>query len=336
MIRAERPIQLAGWGALVLMLLAFCALGWVTLEPLRAAAEEEAQLRARLVGDELSAQLQRALDLGIPPDRLEGLQAVFDQRMRASPGIRSIELTDLQGRTLGATRTTTQDETTRMSLSIKRQGESVALLLVSWNPPRLTDWLPRWLLPLGAVAVVIAIVMREAVRRAVAAQWLRRESAVIAASRRLADGDFATVPLRLPRRIFDPRLPVLTEGLRHVNEWHMRVQRLVQSLRETEPDSERRAELAHVLDDAEGPDRFRTSSRDLEMASTAARRPAGWITRLAVLMLVIVPTLLLALWYVQGIGNAPMPESAITLGLAVETLVGLVILAWPPRMPHVA
>ena len=72
------------------------------------------------------------------------------------------------------------------------------------------------------------------------------------------------------------------------------------------------------------------------MASTAARRPAGWITRLAVLMLVIVPTLLLALWYVQGIGSAPIPESAITLGLAVEILIGLVILAWPPRMPHVA
>lgn len=242
-------------GFLLLLFMGLLISG-LAVSQLREMALQEAQARARLVAEEMAGQIQLAVDVGIPLDRLVGVEDLFAQRMQSFQGILRAALLDTRGRVLHERRLSQADAMAPVVLPISQAGEPVAWLELHWRQPVISALMLPWGLPLAALVALTAGLAGEALRYALTGLVLRRERLVHASCQRIAAGDLATRPPRLGRRDFDNRLPWLTEQLRHVSEQHVRVERLAQSLRQTEPDAGKRHQLDQVLARAIDHDHF--------------------------------------------------------------------------------
>lgn len=299
---------------LLLLLAVGCLVSWLAVSQLRDMARQEAEARARLVAENMAAQVQRAVDVGIPVDRLVGVEDLFTQRMQSFQGILRVALLDTQGRVLHERRAPARDALAPVMVPIARAGETVASLELHWRQPAIAALLLSWGLPLAALIALVAGLAGEALRYALTGLVLRRERIVLASCQRIAAGDLATRPPRLGRRDFDARLPWLAEQLRHVGEQHMRVERLAQSLCQTEPDLDKRRQHAEVLAAALGNDRFPAPAPpELPTSSHAAlQRWRGVLLGL----LAWVPAAALASHHPVGVGAGALALLALLSGTA--------------------
>lgn len=310
------------WRLLLLWLLASSALLVAALRPVQFAAQREAQQRAEIVAKELASRIERALALGIPLARLEGVEPLFDQHVETGQAV-ALALADPAGKLLWQRPAGPQlPPGPQMKVPVQLAGQPQASVLLVWQEPGWPTLLRRWALPWLALAAALAALAAEALRHGWQRGPVARARAVAQASQRIAAGDFRQRPASLPRRDFDPRLTWLTRELRYANEQFLRVQRLVQSLRATEPEAERRMALDRALEEARGQDLFRDEhmpqplhSRRLERS--AARWRGVWLGTLAWALAALLWT-----WQPWG-AAAPLALLALALGLAWRRPAGL-------------
>lgn len=263
-----------GWLGLLMALGLCLSLAWVAAEQLHAPQEREAQARATLLAEALAQRIERAVGLGIPLQGLEGVQALFAQRMREAPGIAALALTDVSDHVLWSyPRAPEANSNATVVAPVRYEGEVVARLVLEAVPQGRQDRLWAWGAMLLLLAEVVGWTAAEAARHAVVCGPRRREVVVKSASEAVKQGDFSW---RLPvaaRAAFDERPQWLGAALREVNEQHLRIRRLVGSLRQTEPDMRRRAELDAALASATADEVF-AKGIDREVIGVASLRPA--------------------------------------------------------------
>lgn len=254
----------------LLLLLTSLPVSWLAMVQLRDLSYAEAQARARLVADEIADQVQLAVNVGIPVDRLVGVDELFMQRMQSFKEIRSVSLINADNRVLYERQTPQSETLPTVVMPVRLKGALVARVELVWRQPGLRPLVLPWALPLALLVALAAGLAGEGLRYALAGLVLRREKLVVATCQKIAAGDFATRPPRLGRLDFDERLPWLTEQLRYVRELHMRVERLAQSLRQTEPDFDKRHELDRVMKESAGNERFAPVVTETMPASSVA------------------------------------------------------------------
>lgn len=253
------------WLGLLLAGVAALALAWTALAQIGSLAAREGQARAQLLADGISQQIQRAVALGIPLERLEGVQTLFKQRIGESPEIEALALVDAQQRVLWAYPPQAAPASQRVAAQgtvapVSLRGQPVARVLLLRRAQGPAALLLQWAPLLLCAVLATALAATEGVRYAVASGPRLREKLLRSMSRSVAAGDFSRRLPVLRRRSFDGRLPWLAAELRQVNEQHLRLSRLVHSLRQTEPDAVRRAELDAALVHASGRERFAEGS----------------------------------------------------------------------------
>ncbi|MBH1965524.1 MAG: hypothetical protein I8H77_14375 [Comamonadaceae bacterium] len=266
------PVQLArrfAMAGLALLTLMGLMVSWVAISQLRDTAYHEADARAHLIAEEVADQIQLAIDVGVPVDQLEGVEDLFNQRAKGFSAIVRIALVDQKGQILTQKGAPGPDTLPLVVVPITHEGAAVASLELLWRQPRVSALLLPWGLPVAVLIALIAGLANEALRFALTGVVLRRERLILESCERIAAGDLATRPPRVSRRYFDRRLPWLVEQLRHASEQHLRVQRLAQSLRQTEPDFEKRHALDRVLTETIGDDRFDMPHPGGEVQATA-------------------------------------------------------------------
>lgn len=328
--RRRRPSASLRLGcvALVLLLLAAAALAWNTHEQLRGMRQESERVRAELMADSLSQRIGHALDIGIPLDSLVGVEALFNQRLSAHADIQSIALLQGPGKVLwfvereqparsaGGTvadapimvRGAPQG-TVRLTLRETGAGpfaRSAAILL-----------LPTVLL-LAALAFLAA--------RFSEAQGVKlRNHAVRLATRAIASGHYDHSVVLPHRRGFDLRAQQLGHAVRGVHETLTRVRRLIASLRQTEPQAQRRERLDMLLADAQGDHHFAEHGLP-PVRVIAAEAQSFWISLLITLAAAAMLGLMTALTSTQLDG--PPYRTALIPG---SFLMAAALAAWVTR-----
>lgn len=276
--------------------------------------ESEAATRGQLQVQALADRVQHALNLGIPLQRLEGVDAMFAQRLRDNPDIQALALTQaraFEGAPLWLK--TRADLVASLPTSAVRglpagpqsvaqltvEGQWVADLVLVRQEGRIWPLLVAWGAPLLGLVVVGSLLATWGAQRSLQRGWLKRRAWLQQHAQAAAQGRYAaslslyTAGLRA--REFDARPAWLVAQFRQVNEAYLRLRRLARSLRQTEPDAGRRALLDGVLQRATADDSF----IDLEggvvpEAAVRARAVMPLKSRLTVLVLLGV----LALWSV--------------------------------------
>lgn len=306
-LRAGRRFALGG---LLLLFGVFLAVSWVAVHQLHGMAVQEAQGRARLVADNMAAQIQHAIQVGVPIEKLVGVQTLFDHRLQTFDDLLAATLRDSTGRVLHERlRASAPAPHLQVSTPVLVSGVPVASVDLWWREPAPRTLLLAWALPLLALLCFTAALASEALRYGLTGQVLRRERLIDACCARIRTGDFAFRPPRLGRREFDTRLPWLSGQLRQVNEQYLRLRRLSESLQRTEPDPDKRQQLEQMLSIAVGADHF--------MQTQAARLPdpASQPTQRrwrGLLLGLLAWALTLA-----GTGLRPLPLLALGLGLTL-------------------
>ena len=287
MSRLALRIRIALYSS-VLMLLCAVALATVALQPLGSLSQEGAQARAQRVADSVAARIQQALALGIPLSSLEGVDALFDQRLAESAELHSLDLRDAAGQVrwqrqqMSAKVGGLAEQAMQVESAVRVGGDVQATVRVQVRTPTWGQYLRQWAPGLLALAGLTALL---AAQIGLPHQRWRRDRLVADAARRIATGDFAA-RLPVPRRqAFDQRLPWLSAQLRDLREQHRRVLRLAQSLRQTEPDAARRLALDQAVVDAVDRADFSDGAGDAPQPGNAPQRSVSLKTRVTLLVL---------------------------------------------------
>jgi len=259
--RPRRPNAALRLGsvALVLLLAAAAALAWNTYEQLRGMRQESERVRAQLMADSLSQRIGHALDIGIPLDGLVGVEALFNQRLGAHAEIQSIALLQGPGKVLWFVereRSAKVAAGTVADAPITVRGEprgTVRLALQETGAGPFARSAAILLLPTVLLLAALAFL---AVRFSEAQGVKLRNHAVRLAMRAIASGRYDRSMVLPHRRGFDLRAQQLGHAVRGVHETLTRVRRLISSLRQTEPQAQRREYLDMLLAEAQGTHRF--------------------------------------------------------------------------------
>lgn len=279
--RPDAALRL-GWVALALLLLAAAVLAWSTHEQLRGMRHESERVRAQLMADSLSQRIGHALEIGIPMERLVGVEALFSQRLGAHPEIRSIALMQGPGKVLWfAEREPAAREAagTTAEAAVVVHGKArgtVRLTLQENGPGRFVRSAAALLIPSVLLLTALAYL---AARFSQAQGVYLRNHAVRLATRAIAGGRYDRSVVLPHRRSFDLRAQQLGHAVRGVHETLTRVRRLMSSLRQTEPQAQRREYLDMLLAEAEGNQRFAEHGLT-QVRVVAAEAQAFWISLL--------------------------------------------------------
>ncbi|CAN7190158.1 hypothetical protein [Acidovorax sp. LjRoot194] len=259
--RPRRPNAALRLGsvALVLLLAAAAALAWNTYEQLRGMRQESERVRAQLMADSLSQRIGHALDIGIPLDGLVGVEALFNQRLGAHAEIQSIALLQGPGKVLWFVERERSAKATAGTVAdapITVRGEprgTVRLALQETGAGPFARSAAILLLPTVLLLAALAFL---AARFSEAQGVKLRNHAVRLAMRAIASGRYDRSIVLPHRRGFDLRAQQLGHAVRGVHETLTRVRRLISSLRQTEPQAQRREYLDMLLAEAQGTHRF--------------------------------------------------------------------------------
>jgi len=274
-----------GWIALALLLLAAAVLAWNTQEQLRGMRQESERVRAQLMADSLSQRIGHALDIGIPLDALVGVEALFNQRLGAHAEIQSIALLQGPGKVLWFTereKPAREAAGTMADAPVVVHGEFrgiVRLTLQESGPGPFVRSAAILLLP---TVLLLAALAYLAARFSEAQGVKLRNHAVRLAMRAIASGRYDRSVVLPHRRGFDLRAQQLGHAVRGVHETLTRVRRLISSLRQTEPQAQRREYLDMLLAEAQGSHRFAEHGLT-QVRVVAAEAQAFWVSLLVTL-----------------------------------------------------
>ena len=271
-----------GWTALALLLLAASVLAWNTHAQLRGMRQESERVRAQLMADSLSQRIGHALDIGIPLDALVGVEALFNQRLGAHAEIQSIALLEGPGKVLWfAEREKTSREAagTRADAPIMAHGQPQGFVRLTLRETGAGPFARSAAVLLLPTVLLLAALAYLAARFSEAHGVKLRDHAVRLAMRAIASGRYDRSVVLPHRRGFDLRAQQLGHAVRGVHETLTRVRRLIASLRQTEPQAQRREYLDMLLAEAQGNHRFAEYGLT-QVRVVAAQAQAFWVSLL--------------------------------------------------------
>jgi len=254
--------------AFLMLLLATVYLGTTFFSYMEERRVKETETRVQLLADLLAKRIASAVQLGIPLDKLEGVTALFTSIRDANSEILSVELVDASQRVLWKIGSSFWDDGnlaprgadgSKVASVVRVQDKDVARIVIERQAESLRELLLETTLLILLAVLATVVAATEAARYALGFGPRLRDDLVTLASRRAADGVFETLFVAGARRPHDLRPQWITSTMRRVNEQHVRVRRLIESLRQTEPNAQRRRSLDHLLDQAGGTDAFAAS-----------------------------------------------------------------------------
>lgn len=241
---------------LLLALTSFCLLCLVAaglhyqqLRTLQQMYQEAAVVRGQNIADDSAQKITHALSLGIPLQELIGVEAMLQSLRHQHPDLISIDIQDTQSRPLWSSQSS-QSKQSFVQTSSVIQGPNkltAASINVHVHPQQAETLLVQnlWMW-LGLLSFLTALSYWAARLSFSQHPWLR-EDVVFNASSDIGRSVFQHAWLA-PRPVtHDPRPEQLSAGIRAINEAKDRLQRLVQSLRQTEPSAQHRQQLDAIL-----------------------------------------------------------------------------------------
>lgn len=272
--RAERGLQRVALALCLLVGVAVWAFGWTSAQSAR---ERQSLQRAAALAQSLATRISAALSLGVPFDRLRGVEAAFDRALRETDGAQRIALMDASeslvrqaGTPADSARGSATTSARAAIVYTDAQGEDRVAGTVVVDTRRADATRLAWEMSvlLLAVASIGALTLFELWR------WqLRRGPGlrveVMQRARQLtASGDWTTVPDAEPSarhawiRAYGVRVRALTQRYR-------RIRRLTASLASTEPVHAERSRLEGLHEQARGLDQFPPKVPDHVRVSSA-------------------------------------------------------------------
>jgi hypothetical protein len=259
------------WLAIALCLVACAIAAAVYGSAARSARRVQSALRAQVVADALATRISQALALGVPFDRLQGVEGAFAHELADAAAVRRIALVDA-------------DETVVRQAGLPIEAARAPALLSVRTPVHVGDASGRertvgavvvyalqadgtqfaWEIGmlLAAAACVGALTLSACWRWAFGRGPVARLQALGRANRLAAAGDWTALhdagPSERDRRVHDHAARV-----HRLVERYGRVDRLAASLVNTEPDALERIRLTQLRRQAKGDDRFPARAPDL-------------------------------------------------------------------------
>ncbi len=307
------------------VLLVVCAslITGAALRQLTSVADTGSTAHAQILADGIAIRVQRAVAVGVPLAKLEGLNAFFAQRMQSQPGIAALILLDVHGKVVFQLPSDADINTVsgkQVTATAVVAGSTVAKVVLVWRQTEIWLLLSRWMLPITAIVMIFSLIAAEVLRRAMGRSILFRDAQVTLACERIEMGDFSWRFERTIQHHFDQRMAWISTELKHLNELYLRVQRMVQSLRQTEPDAYQRAHLDTLLQQATASDHFRSDNAPLILEPGQLMQKSERLTGVFVSVLI---------WICLG-GITVLKFNGWNENLSVLTTLtlGLVILLW--------
>lgn len=236
-------------------LAAACVLGvvavllqWQHQHTLQRLYHEAATVRAQTLATDVAHKMTFALRLDIPLPAMFGVQAMLDHVQQEHPDVLAIDIQDAQSNTLwSAHADAPMADTVTVSAPIvlgPQPPSGTVTVYVRAQPTQpIGQHLGIWAGLLTLMSVLGFWVSRLALAMG---PWLR-EHAVVQAAGEIRRGRFNAVALTPQACAFDTRPDQLSAGVRGVDEARQRLQRLVRSLRHTEPSAHHRELLDDIL-----------------------------------------------------------------------------------------
>lgn len=234
------------------------------LQTLQRMYQEAAIVRGSTLASDTSQKIAHALSVGIPLHQLVGVEALLESLRHQHPDLVSIEIQDTQARPLWASTSTASRGAVHASSIILASDKSAAAIVNAYVRPQqagllLVKNLWVWLGLLGLLTTLSFWAARLSFSLR---PWLR-EDAIEKISNDVRRGVFKSAWLTPHSVIHDARPQQLSAGMRAVHEAKDRLQRLVYSLRQTEPSALRRQQLDAIL---------QQSTDGLTLSTTMGRR----------------------------------------------------------------
>ncbi len=281
----SRPLSAAtrlGVTALILLALVAAALAGHTYEQLRGMRHESERVRAQLMAQSVSQRIAHAIDIGIPLDRLIGVEALFNQRLAAHSEIQSIALMQGPDKVLWFVERESQAGQATGTVAdapVVVRSDTVGLVRLTLQETGAGPFARTAAALLLPTVLLLAALAFLAARFCEAHGLQLRNHAVRLATRAITSGAYDRSVVLPNRRGFDLRAQQLSHAVRGVHETLVRVRRLIASLRQTEPQALRREYLDRLLAEAEGNDRFAEHGLS-QLKVVAAESQAFWTSLL--------------------------------------------------------
>lgn len=253
----------------------------------------EIKIKGQQAAASLADAIGHAREVGVPFESMVGLNELVVARQSANRDILNVAAETSRGAVLHKSgQGETGDE--KVIAPILANGKDIG---------KVTVWLrkPAWYDSAASPIIVFLILLLSGcvlLREAAAFSMFRgietRASAVQRMSRQIRERDFYTVIVPAANHPDDPAASLLANRIRALNEKYLRLTRLVESLRNTEPDPAERSSLANINREAQAGVRF-ADGKPTPVRLSAVVSDARWI-------------LFLSAFVAEGIRSAAPPN----------------------------
>ncbi len=214
----------------------------------------EIKIKGQQAAVSIASAIGHANEVGIPFESIVGLGALVGARQNANPDILAVAAETSNGATLYRSGQGTGPDTNpadQVVAPIMSKGQLVGKVTVWLNQPRLCQSSVSPVIALLILMLTACVFLREAATFALFRGVETRASAVLRMSLQIRVGDFGSVIIPAISHVGDAASSVLANRIRALNEKSLRLQRLVESLSNTEPDLTERQILTAINADAQ-------------------------------------------------------------------------------------
>ncbi|MEC4720711.1 hypothetical protein RY831_16225 [Noviherbaspirillum sp. CPCC 100848] len=265
--------------AISLLMMATIAIAYLShalFEPVR---QSQASIRVEMDAAAVAAPLNRALTVGVPLAGLQGVDAFLQSRLRRSPHLLGIEIRDLDGNILWKQGETGAGSAISGKAPLLVQEEVVATVVLNAGAQTSPASFIEALFIIAMATLAAGILLYEAVHLVRQRSLLSRDAVVRHAQDAARAGNWLQVFAGEGPHPQDYRSRFLRAEVRLINEQFERIERLISSLRRTEPSRLRRAEMDHVLEQALGKNSF-AEGRPVTVRVESFFSEARWVALL--------------------------------------------------------
>lgn len=213
--------------------------------------QEAAKVRGHTLASDTSRKIAHALSLGIPLHELVGVDALLHSLRQQHPDLISIEIQDTQSRPLWASASAQSNGAVHASSVISGPNKATTAIVHAYVHPQQAGQLlaQKFWVWLGLLALLTALSYWVARLCFSLHPWLRQD-VINRISDDVRRGIFQFAWISSHSVLHDIRPEQLSAGVRAVHESKERLQRLVHSLRQTEPSPHHRQQLDAILQKA--------------------------------------------------------------------------------------
>ncbi len=254
-MKPARALSHAPWllalCSLVLLSLVAAALHLQQLRTLQRMHQEAALIRSQTLANDTARKITHALSLGIPLQELVGVDALLKSLQQQHTDLVAIHIQDAHAQPLWSGSDTPLNEAIHATSIIAGPEQSTAAIVNTYVlvPPAKLVLVEKLWIWLGLLTLLTTLSFWAARLSFSLRPWLR-EDVIQKMSSHVHRGIFQTVWLSTHAAAHDTRPEQLSAGVQAVHEAKERLQRLVHSLRQTEPSAHHRQQLDAILEQA--------------------------------------------------------------------------------------